>query len=59
MEPKNPNKKEDYPDDYRDMNKSIRKKNKVRRAKEKQMLEYLVNEDEGEVEEYYDNFEKW
>jgi len=54
-----PNNREDYSEDYRDLNKALRKKNKIKRKKEKQILDSLIQEDEDIIEEYYDNFEKW
>ena len=43
-----------------DMRKSFLKNSKSRRKKEKEMFDYLLSEhDEEDMEEYYDNFEKW
>lgn len=54
-----PNKPEKYYDDKSDMRKSIRKQYKSKRKKEKEILDTLVNDKEEDIEEYYDNFEKW
>jgi hypothetical protein len=57
--PDTPNKPEKYHDDKSDMRKSIRKQYKSKRKKEKEILDTLVNDKEEDIEEYYDNFEKW
>jgi hypothetical protein len=57
--PDTPNKPEKYYDDKSDMRKSIRKQYKSKRKKEKEILDTLVNDKEEDIEEYYDNFEKW
>lgn len=54
-----PKKSENYHDDKSDMRKSIRKQYKSKRKKEKEILDTLVNDKEEDIEEYYDNFEKW
>jgi len=58
--PKKPQGKSDnIYDDKSDMKKSVRKEYKSRRKKEKEVLDYLVNEHEDNIDEFYDNFEKW
>ena len=57
---KSENERENFNEDMGDMRKSFLKNSKSRRKKEKEMFDYLLSEhDEEDMEEYYDNFEKW
>lgn len=57
---KSENERENFHEDTTDMRKSFRKQYKSRRKKEKEIFDYLLSEhDEEDMEEYYDNFEKW
>ena len=51
----------EYEDDVQDIRKSYVRQNKLKkhRKKNKQDLNWLIEEDKTSVEDYYDYFEKW